>query len=357
VSDVLNQIHPGLQALAGGGMVVMHPAGDVAVQQRDLIIVATVLMLVIIVPVITLTLLFAWKYRQSNTKAVYLPDWHHSAQLELVIWTAPLAIIVVLGAVTWKTTHLLDPYRPIDRLAPHRPLAADVKPLRVEAVALDWKWLFIYPDIGVATVNTLAAPVNVPIDFRITAGSVMNSFSVPALAGQVYAMPGMQTQLHAVINQPGDYQGFSANYSGAGFSGMRFRFQGLSQVGFNQWVAAARAGGDQLGRDAYLKLERPSESDPVHTYAAVDPGLYHAILNRCVDPGKMCADEMARIDARGGLGLANAGDVRTLEYDKAERRGGDASQLPGQSYVAALCAPKPPANPRLALGPSSVTLK
>jgi len=191
--------------------------------------------------VIVLTLLFAWRYRQSNTAATYLPDWHHSARLEMVIWAAPLAIILVLGAVTWKTTHLLDPYRPLSRLAPGQPLAPGVKPLRVQVVALDWKWLFIYPDLGVATVNQLAAPVNTPIDFTITANSVMNSFSVPALAGQVYAMPGMQTRLHAVINKPGDYAGFSANYSGAGFSGMRFGFHGLSQADFDRWVAAARA--------------------------------------------------------------------------------------------------------------------
>jgi cytochrome o ubiquinol oxidase subunit 2 len=333
VTDVLNSIHPALQGLASG-MVVMHPSGDIAAQQRDLIIVATVLMLLIIVPVIVLTLLFAWKYRQSNTKAAYHPDWHHSTRLEMVIWTAPLAIIIVLGAITWKTTHLLDPYRPLERLAPGQPVAANVKPLEVEVVALDWKWLFIYPDLGVATVNELAAPVNVPIDFKITANSVMNSFSAPALAGQVYAMPGMQTQLHAVINKPGDYEGFSANYSGAGFSGMRFRFQGLSQAAFDQWVAKARASADHLGRAAYLQLERPSENEPAHAYAAVEPGLYHAILNRCVEPGKMCADEMARIDARGGLGLAGVGGVRTLEYDKSERRGG----APRHAYVAALCA-------------------
>ena len=350
---MLTLIPPGLQSLAGAGMVVLHPAGDIAVQQRDLIVVATVLMLLIIVPVIGLTLMFAWKYRESNTKAVYLPDWHHSTRLEMVIWTAPLAIIIVLGAITWKTTHLLDPYRPIDRLAPGQPLAANVKPLRVQAVALDWKWLFIYPDLGVATVNVLAAPVNVPIDFSITAGSVMNSFSVPALAGQVYAMPGMQTQLHAVINHAGDYQGFSANYSGAGFSGMRFRFQGLSQAAFNQWIGQARASGDQLSREAFLKLERPSESDAAHAYAAVDPGLYHDILNRCVDHGKMCADEMARIDANGGLGLANAGDVRALEYDKRERRGA----TPGAAYVAALCAPKAAAGTHVALAASPVALK
>jgi cytochrome o ubiquinol oxidase subunit 2 len=338
-------------------MVVMHPAGDIAAQQRDLIVVATVLMLLIIAPVITLTLLFAWRYRQSNTQAPYEPDWHHSTRLEMVIWAAPLAIILVLGAVTWKTTHLLDPYRPLSRLAPGQPLAANVKPLRVQVVALDWKWLFIYPDLGVATVNQLAAPVDTPIDFTITANSVMNSFSVPALAGQVYAMPGMQTRLHAVINQPGDYAGFSANYSGAGFSGMRFGFHGLSQADFDRWVAAARAGGGQLDRAGYLQLERPSQDEAPRAFAAVAPGLYQAIVNRCVEPGKMCADDMARIDAHGGLGLAGVRNVMPLEYDKAARRG-----APTRSFVAALCADplakaaKAGVAP-IALGPSPVTLK
>ena len=357
VTDLLNHIQPAVQ-----GLVVMHPSGDVASQQRDLIVIATVLMLLIIVPVIALTLLFAWKYRETNTEAAYHPDWHHSTRLEMAVWAAPLAIIIVLGAITWKTTHVLDPYKPLARLATPSPAAGFQcrKPLgRLEGkVALDWKWLFIYPDLGIATVNELAAPVNVPIDFKITANGVMNSFSVPALAGQIYAMPGMQTQLHAVINKPGDYQGLSANYSGAGFSSMRLRFHGLTQAAFDQWVATARASSDHLDRAAYLQLEHPSENEPAHAYAAVAPDLYHAILNRCVDPGKMCADEMARIDARGGLGLAGIGNVRTLEYDKDGRRGG----TPGQSYVAALCTdgpgkPAKPVSTRIALGPSSVTLK
>jgi cytochrome o ubiquinol oxidase subunit 2 len=156
--------------------------------------------------------------------------------------------------------------------------------LTIEVVALDWKWLFIYPEAGIAVVNEVAAPVDVPINFKITASSVMNSFFVPALAGQIYAMPGMQTQLNAVMNQPGEYQGFSANYSGAGFSGMRFEFRGLSASEFEQWVQSAKGAGQDLSKSRYLQLAQPSEREPVRRYSTVDAGLYDAILNQCVTP-------------------------------------------------------------------------
>ena len=280
--------------LSGCNLVVMDPSGDIAMQQRDLIIISVVLMLIIIIPVIFLTLYFAWKYRESNKEATYEPEWHHSTRLELVIWSAPLAIIIALGAVTWISTHQLDPYRPLDRIAADKPLSADVKPLTVEVVALDWKWLFFYPEYGIATVNEMAAPVDRPINFKITASAVMNSFFIPALAGQIYAMPGMETQLQAVINAPGEFQGFSANYSGHGFSGMHFIFHGVTEEGFAQWVQKAKAGGNDLSREAYVKLAKPSENDPVTYYATVEPGLYRAILTRCVDPESPSC--MTRVD-------------------------------------------------------------
>ena len=318
-------------------MVVMNPAGDVAAQQRDLLVISTVLMLLIIIPVMALTVFFAWRYRQSNKAARYEPDWDHSMHLELVIWAVPLLIIICLGALTWMGTHLLDPYRPLDRVAADRPVDRAAKPLEVEVVALDWKWLFIYPEYGVAAVNEMAAPVDRPISFRITASSVMNSFYIPALAGQIYAMPGMETKLHAVINHAGEYEGFSANYSGAGFSGMRFAFHGVDQGGFDAWVAKVKAAGGTLDRAAYLQLEQPTENEPVRHYGTVLPELYKAILNMCVEPGKMCAAEMASIDARGGLGLAGITNTLPLTYDKYARRG--AVQGPQGAYVASICTP------------------
>src|SRR3984893_134077 len=229
--------------LAGCNTVLLHPSGVVAAQQGHLIVASTVLMLLVVVPVIALTVIFAWRYRQSNSAATYTPDWDHSTQLELVIWAAPLLIIIALGALTWISSHTLDPYRPLRRLDASRTAPSTLKPLTIEVVALDWKWLFIYPEQGIAVVNEVAAPGDVPINFRITASSVMNSFYVPALAGQIYAMPGMQTQLNAVMNRPGEYDGFSANYSGAGFSGMHFEFRGVTADEFRKWVQSAKAGG------------------------------------------------------------------------------------------------------------------
>lgn len=324
-------------SLAGCNAVVLNPSGDIAVQQRDLIVVATVLMLLIVVPVMALTAWFAWHYRQSNTKATYDPEWHHSTQFELVIWTAPLLIIIALGAATWLGTHLLDPYRPLSRIDAQRALPDDVKPLRVQVVALDWKWLFVYPDYGVATVNEMAAPVDVPIEFDITSSTVMNSFFIPALAGQVYAMPAMKTKLHAVINAAGDYEGFSANYSGHGFSHMRFRFLGMSGNDFDAWIDRVRASDLALSRDEYLRLEKPSEREPVRHYGRAAPDLYDAVVNLCVEPYKMCMHDMMAIDANGGLGLAGLHNATRLAYDRS-RRSADDWRDP---YVLAQCSVDP----------------
>ncbi|MBI0434479.1 ubiquinol oxidase subunit II [Roseomonas sp. KE0001] len=324
--------------LAGCNLVVMNPSGDIAVQQRDLIVASTVLMLLIIVPVILLTLFFAWRYRESNTKATYAPNWSHSTTLEVVIWAAPLVIIVALGALTWVGTHLLDPYRPLDRLDAERPIPQGTRTLEVEVVSLDWKWLFIYPQQGIATVNELAAPVDTPIAFRITSASVMNAFAIPAMAGMIYSMPGMETKLHAVINREGVYDGFSANYSGGGFSQMRFKFHGLSQDGFDRWVEQARAEqGTRLDRSAYLELEKPSEREPVRRYGEVDPEIFSLVVNRCVDPDKMCMSDMMAIDARGGLGIA--GGALNIARGKAPAAPGRGQSRP---YVPALCNPDDP---------------
>ncbi len=320
-------------ALSGCDLIVMKPHGDIAQQQANLIVTSTLLMLLIIVPVIALTLYFAYRYRQSNSEATYAPDWDHSTRLELVIWGAPLMIIIALGAITWISTHKLDPFRPLDRIAEGRPVAADVKPLEVYAVSMDWKWLFIYPEQGIAVVNELAAPVDRPIHFRFTSTAVMNTFYVPALAGMIYTMPGMETQLHAVINKAGVYDGQSANYSGAGFSDMRFKFHGLSDDDFGRWVESNKAGGQALTRADYLKLEQPSTKEPIRRFASVEPGLWGAIVDRCVDGKKMCASQMMAIDAAGGAGKGGvAGTMQSAwrDLDGARRE---------RTVVAALCTP------------------
>lgn len=318
--------------LSGCDAVVLFPSGDIAAQQRDLLVVSTLLMLLIIVPVMYLTVRFAWKYRASNEQAEYEPDWDHSTKLELVIWACPLLIIICLGALTWMGTHLLDPYRPLSRITPAASLKEGLKPLEVQVVALDWKWLFIYPEYGIATVNELAAPVDRPITFRITASSVMNAFYVPALAGMIYAMPGMETKLHAVINKVGDYIGFSSNYSGNGFSHMKFRFSGMEKGVFDAWVAKVKSSPVRLDRDLYLaKLEAPTENEPIAYFSGIEEGLYPAILNDCVDPGKMCMGMMMAIDTKGGLGVEG---IRLSSPLPA----GSVSDT-GKNYVANICKP------------------
>lgn len=280
--------------VAGCNTVVMHPAGYVGQQESHLITVSTLLMLIIIVPVMILICVFAWRYRKSNpaTEADYAPHWNHSTRLELIIWGLPLLIIIVLGLITWVSTHKLDPYRPLSNISANQPIPPGTKPLEVDVVAMDWKWLFIYPQQGVATVNELVTPVNVPVHFRITASSFMNSFFIPALAGQIYAMPGMDTILNAVLNKPGVYSGISANYSGAGFSYMNFKYYGVNNTDFGNWVQRLKTGGGALDRTSYLTLAKPTINDPVRHYGAVTPGLYEVILEQCVAPGETCISQM-----------------------------------------------------------------
>lgn len=343
-----------LFALGACKSVVLFPAGDIAMQERDVLLTSTYLMLLIIVPVMALTAWFAWHYRSGNKKARYEPDWDHSTALELVIWAGPLLIIICLGAVTWLSTHLLDPYRPLERIAPDQQVAQDTMPLEVEVVALDWKWLFFYPQYGIATVNELAAPVNQPIKFYLTASSVMNAFYIPALAGQIYSMPGMQTQLSAVINAPGTYTGFSSNYSGSGFSHMRFAFKAMDEKGFAAWIKQVKHEGKDLSAKRYLDLAQPSEKEQVRYYATVAPGLYQSILNMCVRPGSMCMNEMAAIDAKGGLDAMSAYNMLprlTTPYPPRQAVLGS-----DKTYVGALCLSsgmEDNKNPLSALRPSS----
>ncbi len=332
-------------ALLGGCQwVLLAPSGDVALQQRNILLTSTALMLIIILPVMALTIFFAWRYR-SSARATYDPEWHHSLPLEVVIWTVPLLIIIAIGAITWMSTHLLDPFRPLGRISAGKAAiaakasepAAMPKPLVIQAVALDWKWLFIYPEQGIAALNEVMAPVDRPVEFRITASTVMNSLFIPALAGQIYAMPGMETKLNAVINHAGEFQGFSANYSGAGFSDMRFLFHGVEEKAFGDWVQAAREKGSALGREEYLQLEKPSEREAVRFFRDVPPDLYGAIVNRCVDRSRMCTRDMMALDARGGGGKEGLATLILRDSDKSVRRGGQ--PIGPRPYVAAICTP------------------
>lgn len=274
---------PLLGLLAACGPV-LDPAGDIARQQRDLIYISTGLMLLIIIPVMILIVVFAWRYRKGG-QGTYDPQFDHSTGLELAIWSAPLLIIIALGAITWSSTHLLDPFRPLPASEEGQ------QPLVVQVVSLDWKWLFIYPEQGIATVNELAVPVDRPVRFDITSSNMMNTFYAPTMAGMIYAMPGMRSQLHAIVNRPVDSQGYSANYSGPGFSYMRFRFVAMDDAGFASWIDQARGSGNALDLAAYRELLEPSERVPVMRFSRVDTDLFRRTVERCIEPGKTCMSE------------------------------------------------------------------
>lgn len=248
---------------------VLDPKGSIGVAEKSLIGTATFTMLIVVVPVILMTLWFAWRYRASNRHATYAPKWAHSTAIEVVIWAVPSIIILCLGILTWRTTHELDPYKPIE---------SAVKPINVEVVALDWKWLFIYPDLGIASVNQLAFPVGTPVNFTITSDSVMNSFFIPRLGSQIYAMAGMQTQLHLIADEAGDYAGVSANYSGRGFSDMKFRALATNPEQFNAWVEKVKTSSDRLDMNEYSMVAQPGEKAPVRYFSSVDPKLFNNII-------------------------------------------------------------------------------
>jgi len=250
---------------------VLDSKGVIGAAESSLIATATFTMLLVVVPVILLTLIFAWRYRASNKNATYAPKWAHSTAIEIVVWTIPAIIILYLGILTWKSTHELDPYKP---------LQSDVKPINVEVVALDWKWLFIYPDLGVASVNQLAFPVGTPVNFRVTSDSVMNSFFIPQLGSQIYAMAGMQTKLHLQADHTGDYAGISSNYSGAGFSDMKFRALAMSPAEFDSWLKKVKTAPEALDMNVYAGVARPSEKVAVRYFSTVDPKLFNNIVGK-----------------------------------------------------------------------------
>ncbi|SPB15664.1 ubiquinol oxidase subunit II [Caballeronia novacaledonica] len=255
--------------LSGCKLEVLDSKGVIGAAESSLIATATYTMLLVVVPVILLTLFIAWRYRASNKNATYAPKWAHSTAIEVVVWAIPAIIILYLGILTWKTTHELDPYKPLE---------SNVKPINVEVVALDWKWLFIYPDLGVASVNQLAFPVGTPVNFRITSDSVMNSFFIPQLGGQIYAMAGMQTKLHLLADHAGDYAGISANYSGKGFSDMKFRALAMSNADFDTWLKQVKTAPEALSMDVYAGVARPSEKVAVRYFSTVDPKLFSNIV-------------------------------------------------------------------------------
>ncbi len=262
--------------LSGCKLAILDPAGMIAKAQSKLFIEATFLMLIVVVPVIFLAIVISIRYRAKNKNAEYKPGWHHSDAIEIVCWTIPCLIIIALGAITWISSHELDPYRPIK--------IKGKQPIEIQAVALDWKWLFIYPKQHVATINYLQIPVNTPITFHITADAPMNSLEIPRLAGQIYAMGGMQTLLHIVADKPGVYAGMSTNYSGDGFSEMTFKVHAGSDKAFKQWVAKTQQTPNKLTYKMYDKLVAPTIGNKPEFFSAVAPDLFQQIIEKFTKP-------------------------------------------------------------------------
>ena len=263
-----------LEGCSGG---LLSPVGPVGLAERTILLNSVAIMLAIVVPVILATLAFAWWFRASNTRARYLPTFEYSGRIELIVWSIPALVVFFLGGIAWIGSHDLDPARP---------LPSSQKPLEVDVVSLDWKWLFIYPDQGVASVNQLIAPVGVPLHLRITSASVLNVFFVPRLGSEIYAMNGMTSQLNLQADEPGHYHGLAAHFSGDGFSDMDFELHAVMPAEFSGWAANARAsGGPTLDEASYRQLLVQTQNVKPYTYRAVLPGLFAAIVNQKLPPG------------------------------------------------------------------------
>jgi cytochrome o ubiquinol oxidase subunit 2 len=260
-----------LAPLLAGCTGVLDPHGPVGESERLILLDSVAIMLAIVVPVILATIGFAWWFRASNARATYLPDWAFSGHLELIVWAIPALVITFLGGIAWFGSHALDPFQP---------LPSKTKPVEVEVVSLDWKWLFIYPDDGIATVNQLVIPVDTPVHFKLTSSGVMNSFFVPQLGSQIYTMAGMTSQLSLQADQEGTYPGLSAQFSGEGFSDMRFDVRAVAPDAYAKWVADTKAaGGGTLDAPAYAELVKASKNVKPATYQAIDPKLFDSIIN------------------------------------------------------------------------------
>ena len=276
VLKFLRRLSP-LALLALGGCSIanfplLDSAGPIGQHEYQLIVIAFLLMLIPVVPVIVMTLWFARRYRASNDKATYAPKWGHSNKIEAVVWSIPIIIVGGLAILTWVTTHSLDPYKPI---------ASKVKPVRIEAISLNWKWLFIYPDEHVASVNELVIPTGVPVNFRLTSDTVMTSFFIPRLGTQIYAMAGMKTRLHLMAGKPGTFTGWNSQLSGEGFSGMHFKTIATSKAGYEAWLNKVRQSPKTLDAISYKELAKPTSHTPVTYYSKVQPqDLFAQVINK-----------------------------------------------------------------------------
>ncbi len=256
-------------------MNILDPQGPIAAAEKTILIDSLAIMLAIVVPTIIAIAAFAFWFRAGNSRARYLPEWAYSGRIELVVWSIPALTVILLSGVAWIGAHELDPGKPI---------SGSQKPLRIQAVSLDWKWLFIYPDQKIATVNTLTIPSGVPLQFELTSASVMNAFFIPQFGSMIYTMNGMTTRLNLQADKPGDYQGLSSHFSGDGFAGMSFAVHAVPESAFNDWAAQTGKTDGRLNVDSYAALAKPSTNDKPAAFRLDDPGLFEAIATQKLPP-------------------------------------------------------------------------
>jgi len=274
-----------LPLLAGcSEMALLEPKGPIGAGDRAVILDAFGLMLIVVIPVVLMSIGIPWYYRAENTKATYAPEWKHSNLIEAFVWLGPAIIVAALGALAWTSSHRLDPYKQI---------ASDVPPIHVEAVSLDWKWLFIYPELGIATVNQLVFPAKAPLNLRLTSDTVMTAFFIPDLGSQIYSMAGMETKLNLMANKPGHYWGDNTQYSGNGFHNMHFEAKATTPEAFKQWVAKVRQSLEKLDSARFAELEKPSKGwAPVQHFSAVKPKLFESIMGKYMSMAGMKPGDM-----------------------------------------------------------------
>src|SRR5580698_337982 len=266
-------------ALGGCSEGVLDPKGTIAVAERQILFNSLGIMLAIVIPTILATFAVAYWFRASNTRATYLPEFAYSGRLEVLVWSIPAMTVLLVGGVAWVGAHDLDPRKPV---------SAAVKPVTVQVVSLDWKWLFIYPEQGIASVNHLVVPAGTPISFELTSSGVMNSFFVPQLGSQIYTMSGMVTHLQLQADHPGSYRGLSAQFSGDGFADMHFAVDAVPDQQFQQWVASTRGNGPTLDPQSYADLTKPSEAVAPFTYGALSPDLFNSIMSSAMADDPLC---------------------------------------------------------------------
>jgi cytochrome o ubiquinol oxidase subunit 2 len=274
-------------------VLVTH--GPIGAAEKVLLLEALITMLFVVIPVILLALTYFWWFRSTNKQAVYRPDWEYSGRIEFSIWMVPLLVVLFLSAIAWTGAHDLDPYQPIE---------SEQQPLNVQVVSMDWKWLFIYPDLGIASVNELALPVGVPVNFKLTSATVMNSFFIPSVGGQIYTMAGMQTSLSLQVADAGTYEGLSAQFSGDGFSDMHFPVLATDQAGFEAWVAKVKSGSKSLNQGEYARLANAHMTSGIEHFSSVGNDIFgfamrQSVASVAVSPE--CGPTTAM--ARGGMAL------------------------------------------------------